>query len=802
MTVRSAAASLPLVVPTDDHHPRPRVLPSGPPRWLMYVVAVVASGIGAGCTFAFPSLFAPAPFVLATIAVVIAAWLGGLLPGLLATTLGTVAAVVMLVYGGVEPTWRVGALIGAFVALGILISALNEARLRAMRRVVRADNQLIAVFDGLVDGVFLEDPKHGLLFANDAAAELTGFASGAELHQATLRAVTERFDFLDTQGRSVPLTTLSVVRDVQAPRGERTSDLLLEVRERATGRGRWWTIRAISLPHWRTPAVATVFRDITTQRQADIAIAASERRFRALIEWSADAFALLDGRGSLLFTSPAVSRVLGYREDELRGVNTFSLVYPDDIAEATALFTALRAPDASPTRTFRMRHREGNWRWIEATGRDLMDDPAVRAVLINLRDITDGKAAADTLAMSARWFDALLAQNADAVTVVDAEGNVAYASPATEHLLGYTPATFAATNTFAYVHPADLPKARELFATILPTPGEQAHAEYRMRHRNGAYRWVAVTATNLLHDPAVNGVVGTLRDVTDRKRSEARQRFLADANTHLTATTEDEDALAGAAGVAVPCFATGCAVELRGQEGKLRRAFTALPKAGVPDPFATTPAAAYVARALVMGQAARFVPPAPATGVRDDSARAALSPPTATMLVAPLVALEGTLGAVTLIARDDAPFDNADQAAVEEFAARLAHALVHARLARAVQFAEARYRVLLNGVGDAVMLVDAEGQYTDANAAFTDLLGYTLEEARRSRVGAFAVNPERAWEAFVAHRATEGWRGEAELKRRDGTLLQVEEVVVSLPSSAEEAYLVTWRHSPEQPVHE
>jgi len=414
----------------------------------------------------------------------------------------------------------------------------------------------------------------------------------------------------------------------------------------------------------------------------------------------------------------------------------------------------------------------------------------VRAVLINLRDITDEKAAADTLAVNTRWFDALLAQSGDAITVVDVDGNVAYASPATEPLLGYTPTAFAATNTFAYIHPADLPLARELFATILPAPGEQTHAEYRMRHRNGVYRWVAVTATNLLHDAAVNGVVCTLRDVTDRKRSEARQRFLADANTHLAATPQNEDALAAAAGVAVPWFAIGCAVELRGQGGKLCR------------PFATTPAAAYVARALVTGQASRFVPPAPATGVRDDSARAAMSPPPTTMLVAPLVSPEGTLGAVTLMARDDAPFDDADQAAVEEFAARLAHALVHARLARAAQSAEARYHLLLNGVGDAVMLVDAEGQYTDANTAFTALLGYTPEEARQSRVGAFAAEPERAWEAFVVHRATEGWRGEAELQRRDGTLLQVEEVVTSLLSSEEEAYLVTWRLSPEQPVHE
>ncbi len=148
------------------------------------------------------------------------------------------------------------------------------------------------------------------------------------------------------------------------------------------------------------------------------------------------------------------------------------------------------------------------------------------------------------------------------------------------------------------------------------------------------------------------------------------------------------------------------------------------------------------------------------------------------------------------MARDEAPFDDADQAAVEEFATRLALALAHARLALVAQSTEARYRALLNGVRDAVVMVDAEGLYSDVNAAFTELLGYTPEETRRSRVGAFAAEPERAWETFVARRGTDGWRGETELKRRDGSLLHVEEVVTALrPSMSSDggAYLVTWR---------
>ncbi len=210
-----------------------------------------------------------------------------------------------------------------------------------------------------------------------------------------------------------------------------------------------------------------------------------------------------------------------------------------------------------------MGHREGQWRWIEATGRDLTDDPTVRAVLINLHDITDWKAAADALAVGTRWFDALLAQNADLVTVVDAEGNIALRRPATEPLLGYTPATFAATNTFAYIHPADLPQARELFATILPVPGERAHAEYRMRHRDGTYRWIEATAINMLKtQPSLAWLAPCM--TSPNASVPRRDSSFSARRPRLAATHGDEDALAATAAAAVPCLATGCAVELRG----------------------------------------------------------------------------------------------------------------------------------------------------------------------------------------------------------------------------------------------
>ena len=785
---------------------QPQPFRSFVPVWVAYLAAVVGMvAVGAGDWF-FPAVFAPFPLVLGALVVAIAAGLGGFGPGLLATAFGAITGVVFLRRIGDEPTWRVALPVAVFVVFGVLISVLNAARLRAARRVSEARGELVAVLGDLTDGVLLQDRAHGLMFANDAAARLVGFASGEELRQATARVLTERFEFLDARGQSVPVEVFS---GQGAMRGERGAETVFEVRDRVTGHTRWWAVQATPLAPARkgnANAAVTIFRDVTVQQQADAAVATSERRLRALIAHSADAFALLDARGAFLFTSPAVSAMLGYREDKLRGVNAFSLVHPSDIARMTTLMTALRGAETPPSVVLRLRHYDGRWRWIDATGSDLMHDPAVRAALLNMRDITDRKHAEDALTTSERRFHALLEHTADAILVTDSTGDIIYASPATERLLGYTPDALVAkaSSSFAHMHPADVASMRAFFQSLTTAPDKQTVngtttttvTEYRMRHRDGTHRRVEMTATNLLHDPSVRGVVGNYRDITEQARAAARQQFLRAADGRFTVTAADENALAAVAGAAVPEFAGGCAVELRGDKGKLRRAFTALPtgvSSNGPDLFATTPAAAYVARALITGQPALFAPVISVREKANDAAETSDSALPASMLVVPLIARGVTLGAVTFVAPADAPFDTMDRDTAEEFAGRLALALTQTRLVTEVDVAETRYRLLFESIRDAVLVADVEGNYTDANPAFTDLLGYTIEEVRRLRVGAFAADPKREADAFAARRSVERWHDETALVRKDGVQVSVEGWTTAMHTANRVSYLSIWR---------
>ena len=111
--------------------------------------------------------------------------------------------------------------------------------------------------------------------------------------------------------------------------------------------------------------------------------------------------------------------------------------------------------------------------------------------------------------------------------VTDPEGTISYLSPSVERVLGYTSEEMIGTNTAEYVHPDDLERAFGELKALLSRPGVYPEAvETRVRHKDGSWRHLEGMATNLLDDPAVEGLVFNQRDVTDRVRAEEEARRL------------------------------------------------------------------------------------------------------------------------------------------------------------------------------------------------------------------------------------------------------------------------------------
>lgn len=125
-------------------------------------------------------------------------------------------------------------------------------------------------------------------------------------------------------------------------------------------------------------------------QQLEATLRASEARFRSLIENSLDSVSLLDAAGRIIYTSPANQRLLGYAATEFVGRSAFQFVHPAEAAQARAILEqALQAPGQLIPAHVRLRHKDGNWRWVDGTVMNLLSDPTVQAIVVNYQDVTE-----------------------------------------------------------------------------------------------------------------------------------------------------------------------------------------------------------------------------------------------------------------------------------------------------------------------------------------------------------------------------------------------------------------------------
>lgn len=124
----------------------------------------------------------------------------------------------------------------------------------------------------------------------------------------------------------------------------------------------------------------------------------SEKRFRTLVQNASDITTVLDADGTIRYESPSIERLLGYRPEDLVGQNAFDYVHPDDLERVRSIFgeTTKRSGASRPAEV-RFRHADGSWRYMEWIGNNLLEDPTVKGIVANSRDVTERKEAEEKL---------------------------------------------------------------------------------------------------------------------------------------------------------------------------------------------------------------------------------------------------------------------------------------------------------------------------------------------------------------------------------------------------------------------
>lgn len=244
-------------------------------------------------------------------------------------------------------------------------------------------------------------------------------------------------------------------------------------------------------------------------------------RFRAIIEHSWDGYALMAADAVIHYASPSSIRILGYRPEELVGHNAFEFMHPDDRERIQGLFTQLIAqPDRVIPSVYRYRHKEGSWRWLEATGTNLLGDPSVQAVVVNCRDITEQREAEKVRAELA----AIVESSEDAIIGEDLQGVITSWNKGAERLYGYD-AEEVVGKPVTLLHPSEqadeLPNLLERLGR-----GERIEPYETVRLRKDSSRVDVSLSVSAIKDNEgrVIGASKIARDIGPQKRLESELR--------------------------------------------------------------------------------------------------------------------------------------------------------------------------------------------------------------------------------------------------------------------------------------
>jgi PAS domain S-box-containing protein len=266
----------------------------------------------------------------------------------------------------------------------------------------------------------------------------------------------------------------------------------------------------------------------------------SEKYYRSLIRNAPDMIDILNEDLTIRWGSTTAGRVTGYTPEEIYGRSILDYVHPDDIpASRKLLHQVLENPGEPQGAIVRFKHKDGSYHYHEAIATNLLEDAAVKGIVLNSRDITERISLDEELRHSERYFRVLIENAYDIIAVLNPDGTMAYLSPSLERISGFSQEERLGKDAFQFFHPDDLPGVIEAFSRGIQRPGHTDVIEYRWQHKDGSWHWQEAIATNLLDDPVVRGIVVNARDITDRKEAEAAMRESEERYRSLVETSPD-----------------------------------------------------------------------------------------------------------------------------------------------------------------------------------------------------------------------------------------------------------------------
>jgi PAS domain S-box-containing protein len=279
-------------------------------------------------------------------------------------------------------------------------------------------------------------------------------------------------------------------------------------------------------------------RDITERKQAENALRESEKRFRSLIEHSTDGFVITRLDGTLSYESPNTEKITGFKPEERVGKSGFDNVHPDDVAAVKAKFSeAVSTPGITVHVEYRSFRKDGSIWWTETAATNMLEEPSVRGIVVNFRDITDRKQVESALQESEKKYRYLFENIPYPMWAYDLKTlRFLAVNNSAVKKYGYSQTEFL-NMTIADIRPVeDMERLKENIAQ--PRPPLQHSGEWRHRLKDGTIIYVEISSHTIKLANRDAALVVAL-DITERRKAEQELRESNERFTELANNVSD-----------------------------------------------------------------------------------------------------------------------------------------------------------------------------------------------------------------------------------------------------------------------
>ncbi len=257
-------------------------------------------------------------------------------------------------------------------------------------------------------------------------------------------------------------------------------------------------------------------REETSERESDY--------FRLLVENSYELIIVVNRDATLRYVSPAAKRMTGYDPEEVLHMHFLDFVHPDDLPGILEKYSAgILQPGTTERVEYRSRKKDGTYFVAEAVAMNLLEDPCVEAIVVNIRDITAFRRIEDELRKSEETYRFLIENLNDVIFTMDTQGAMLYMSKAIERISRYKVEDLTGQPFMRFIHPEDLPGLLQSFQRTLG--GAIEPYEFRVIDKDGSLFHVQTSSRPFEENGQVAGLIGVMSEITGRKRAdEARKR--------------------------------------------------------------------------------------------------------------------------------------------------------------------------------------------------------------------------------------------------------------------------------------